>query len=263
MIHPMKLYPQGLAIAPLLATLLLLAACSHSPAATAPAAALPDWSGVWTITDESFMKGVIPATGGSDEKTARDQSLVPLKPRYQQQRTESAVANTIGKGGIGNMPRCIPAGMPGVLQHPMMSEYLLTPGRVTVLFEDGEVRRIYTDGRGHPPAEELEYGYEGHSIGHWEGATLVVDTIGISPQADLLLNNDVRVTRNTRIAERLFLNNAHNLQIDTVVSDDELFTKPYVYTRIYQRSPLPISEPSCASRNRDNDSTVDLTPPAP
>jgi hypothetical protein len=262
MIDPVKFRAQMAVVTPLLATLLLLAACSNSPTAPAPAAALPDWSGVWTISDESFVKGVLPDTGGSDDKTARDQSLVPLKPKYQQQRTDSSMANAIGKGGIGNLPHCIPAGMPGVLQHPMMSEYLFTPGRVTVLFEDGEVRRIYTDGRGHPPAEELEYGYEGHSVGHWEGATLVVDTIGISPQADLLSNNDVRVTRNTHITERLFLNTAHDLQIDTVVSDDELFTKPYAYTRIYQRSPLPIPEPSCASRNRDNDSTVDLTPPS-
>jgi hypothetical protein len=53
------------------------------------------------------------------------------------------------------------------------------------------------------------------------------------------------------------------MQIDTVVSDDELFAKPYAYTRIYERTPLPIQEPSCASKNRDNDREVDLTPPAP
>lgn len=219
---------------------------------------------MWTISDESFVKGVLFDSGSIDEKTARDRSRVPLKPRYQQQRTATVLAALAGHVSADiNQTNCRPDGMPSVLQHPMMIEYLFTPGRVTVLFEDGEVRRIYTDGRGHPPAEELEYGYEGHSIGHWEDSTLVVDTVGISPQSDLLANNDVKATRNTHIVERISLNSAHNLQIDTVVSDDELFTKPYAYTRTYERSRLPIQEPSCASHNRDNDRTVDLTPPPP
>jgi hypothetical protein len=41
-------------------------------------------------------------------------------------------------------------------------------------------RRIYTDGRGHPPAEDMLPSWEGHSIGHLEGDTLVVDTIGVN-----------------------------------------------------------------------------------
>jgi len=39
-------------------------------------------------------------------------------------------------------------------------------------------RRVYMDGRGHPPAEDMLPTWQGHSIGHWEGDTLVVDTIG-------------------------------------------------------------------------------------
>ena len=57
--------------------------------------------------------------------------------------------------------------------------------RVTMLGEsDGNrLRRIYTDGRGHP--EESDPTFHGHSIGHWEGDTLVVDTTDIVPQAPL------------------------------------------------------------------------------
>jgi hypothetical protein len=185
---------------------------------------------------------------------------VPLKPRYEQARLQ---ARLDGKAGIGNLSRCKPVGMPGVLAHPMLTEYLFTSGRVTVLYQDGEVRRIYTDGRGHPPPEELEYGFEGHSIGHWEGLTLVVDTVGISPEANLLMDSDTNVTRNTHIVERIFLKDPQTLQIDAVVSDEELFTEPYAFTRTYVRSALPISEPGCASNNRDTDTSVDLTPPPP
>ena len=244
-----------------IALALTLTACSRSAPPDVASAALPDWSGVWSITNESFLTGAL-ADSGFDEKTAHDQSRVPLKPQYQELRTKSGEILP-GVPTSGNLLSCTPSGMPGVMQHPMMTEYLFTPGRVTALFEDGEVRRIYTDGRSHPPVEEMEYGYQGHSIGHWEGSTLVVDTVGISPQADLLLNNGVRATRNTHIVERIVLKDTQTMQIDTVVSDDELFAKPYAYTRIYERTPLPIQEPSCASKNRDNDREVDLTPPAP
>jgi hypothetical protein len=240
---------------------LLLAGCSRTTPPVAASDALPDWSGVWAITDQSFLTGAL-ADSGFNAETAHNQNLVPLKPQYQEERTKSGEILP-GVPTSGNLLSCMPSGMPGVMQHPMMTEYLFTPGRVTVLFEDGEVRRIYTDGRSHPPSEELEYGYQGDSIGHWEGSTLVVDTVGISPKADLLLNNGVRVTRNTHVVERIALKDPQSLQIDTVVSDDELFTKPYAYSRTYQRTPLPIQEPSCASKNRDNDREVDLTPPAP
>jgi hypothetical protein len=223
---------------------------------------LPDWSGAWVITGESAREAFADSGVSIGQPTGNNnQNRVPLKPQYQIQPrnliTESKAAAS------SNLVTCKPAGLPGVLQHPMMIEYLITPGRVTILFEDGEVRRIYTDGRAHPQPEEMEYGFLGHSIGKWEGPTLVVDTIGISPQSDLLVDSNVKVTRNTHIVERIFLKDPETLQIDTVLSDDELLTKPYTYMRTYKRSTLPMSEPGCSSRNRDNDNAVDLTPPPP
>ena len=59
-------------------------------------------------------------------------------------------------------------------------EVLFTPGRVTMLGEsDGNrLRRIYTDGRPHP--KDVEETFHGHSTGHWEGNTLVIDTVGMT-----------------------------------------------------------------------------------
>jgi len=249
----------------LLLTALLLAACSQAPP-PAPNAALPDWSGAWLINNARPVsaRAGAPQEGPPAEAPPPGAGPwtpgVPLRPQYQQVRLQE---RTERKVGIGNLASCKPVGMPGVMAHPMLIEFLSTPGRVTVLFQDGEVRRIYTDGRGHPPPEELEYGFQGHSIGHWEGSTLVVDTIGISDQSNLLLESDVNVTRNTHIVERIFLRDPQTLQIDTVVSDEELFSEPYAFSRTFVRSPLPMSEPGCAYNNRDSDTAVDLTPPPP
>ena len=63
---------------------------------------------------------------------------------------------------------------------PYPMEFVIQPDRVVILHEiSSQVRRIYTDGRKHPAPEDLDPTYMGHSIGHWEGDTLVVDTVGM------------------------------------------------------------------------------------
>ncbi len=80
---------------------------------------------------------------------------------------------------------CMPPGMPviaGVGQYPV--EFLFSPGRVTVHFEAWmQWRNIFTDGRAHP--EDLDPTFQGDSIGHWEGDTLVVETVGIKEDLGL------------------------------------------------------------------------------
>jgi hypothetical protein len=51
------------------------------------------------------------------------------------------------------------------------------------------------------------------------------------------------------------------MEIDSTLTDPEIFSRPYIYTRVYQRSELPMTEPKCAQNNRDNGETIDLTPP--
>jgi hypothetical protein len=88
-------------------------------------------------------------------------------------------------------------------------EFLFTPGRVSILGEmDGNrLRRIYTDGRPHP--SDPDPSFHGHSIGHWEDGTLVVDTVGILPEAyiapseavGLPNNGDMHVVEHIHFAE--------------------------------------------------------------
>lgn len=249
----------------------LLGACTKQPATTEPAPVgansgsqgaqqtLPDWSGAWALSDDSFLKGAFPDTGYAG--FGDDGGRVPLRPKYKAIRDDSG-RRSQQVGAAGNLPKCLPAGMPGMMQHPLMFEFLFTPGRVTLLFEDGEVRRIWTDGRSHPAAEDILESFSGHSIGRWEGEALVVDTVGISPRADLLMANDLRPTHNTHLVERMMLENKDTLRIDTEVHDEELFTAPFKYTRTYIRSPLQLTDSSCTANNRDNDQKeIDLTPP--
>jgi hypothetical protein len=68
--------------------------------------------------------------------------------------------------------------MPGIMTQPYDLEFLFTPGRVTIIQEAYmQVRRVFTDGR--PLPDDPDPTYNGSSIGHWEGDTLVVTTIGL------------------------------------------------------------------------------------
>jgi hypothetical protein len=133
---------------------------------------------------------------------------------------------------------CFPTGMPSwmLITHNAF-EVLFTPGRVTILGEgDGNrLRRIYTDGRPHPA--DPDPSFHGHSIGHWEGGTLVIDTMGLLPQAYLAVNEAVGVPNNgdMHIVEHLHLQGADTLSDDLEITASKLLTKPWRTTRKYYR----------------------------
>ena len=219
---------------------------------------LPDWSGVWAPEppDRSTAGGVF-GFG------------VPLKPKYAAMRDErmAAVRGDRGRDNIplSNSGLCLPNGTPSNMA-PVAHEYLYSPGRVTILLEDSEIRRIWTDGRPHVPNDEVNPSFSGDSIGHWDGKTLVVDTINIFPEAQLFIGQ--RVTDKTHVVERI-TRVGNRMRIDTVVYDPELFTKPWAYTRWYGREDgLPIDYERCTAGDRvkKGNSTlldIDFTPPKP
>ena len=116
-------------------------------------------------------------------------------------------------------------------------EFLFTPGRVTVLGEsDGNrLRRIYTDGRRHP--EDPQLTMDGHSIGHWEGKTLVVDTVAVMPQAYIATTEGVGVPNDggMHIVERIFLTGPDLLADEMEVTAPKVLTGPWKTTRLFKR----------------------------
>jgi hypothetical protein len=187
-------------------------------------AKLPDWSGVWTpvISDQV-----------AQEKSNRP----PWKPQIAKQIDHMYAEEQAGHP-FPIIDHCFPTGMPSwmLITHNAF-EILFTPGRVTILGEgDGNrLRRIYTDGRPHPA--DPDPSFHGHSIGHWENDTLVVDTVALLPQAYLAVNEAVGVPNNgdMHIVERLHLLGADTLADDLEITSNKLLSKPWHTTRKYYR----------------------------
>jgi hypothetical protein len=222
-------------------------------------AKLPNWSGLWVMPEAEFLRAIITEV---DPESPRAPALAPAAKKILEAfnaRRMTGRQVSSGSPARTNADECIPPGMPDVMRYPAGIEFLLTPGRVTVIIEEGPtIRHIYTDGR--PHSKDADPTFAGESIGHWEGATLVVETRSISPRANLIAS--VRTSGAARITERMFLRDPAHLQIDTVVEDPTVLREPWKYTRVYQRFDSTYRESVCMENNREpGGGEPDLTPP--
>jgi hypothetical protein len=180
-------------------------------------AKLPDWSGVWTpsMSDQNARMRAVPP---------------PWNPAAAAQIARLEAAEKAGdpKGLFVN---CLPESMPSwmLISHNAV-EILFTPGRVTLLGEsDGNrLRRIYTDGRGHPADPDPTF--HGHSIGHWQGQTLVVDTVGVLPETYIASSEAIGLPNN---GDMHIVEHIHLVGPDTLHDDVEI-TAPHVLTRTWK-----------------------------
>jgi hypothetical protein len=148
-------------------------------------------------------------------------------------------------------------------------EFLFTPGRVTLINAYDLVRRIHTDGRAFP--SDPDETNAGTSVGHWEGATLVVETVGMRHAAGFPFpfRGAPAIGANARVNERITLVDKSTLQIETVLVAPELFTEPVKFTTRYKRDPSNVGTvvDQCVKEDRSIDEEkgrvgFDLTPPA-
>jgi hypothetical protein len=187
-------------------------------------AKLPDFSGVWT-------------PDVSDQNRQLETNPTPWTPEVGRQVAHLIAENEAGRPFLV-LKGCLPHGMPSwmLISHNAF-EILLTPGRVTMLGEsDGNrMRRIYTDGRGHPADPDLTL--FGHSIGHWEGDTLVVDTVGIAPESWIAVFESYGAPNNgdMHIVERFRLSKPDLLEDQLTITAPKVLTKPWTTTRLYHR----------------------------
>ncbi len=215
----------------LLAGLTAARAAPPSPADWAALGRLPDWSGVW-----------VPDQRDQDAQVASNPTPWNARAAKTVERLEAEEQAGRPKGLFTN---CLPEAMPSwmLISHNAM-EILFTPGRVTLLGEsDGNrLRRIYTDGRAHPDDPDLTF--FGHSVGHWEGETLTVDTTGVLPQAYIAVSEAVGVPNDgdLHVVERLHLTGPDTLADDLEITAPHVLTRPWKTTRLFHRAKGPNSD---------------------
>jgi len=155
----------------------------------------------------------------------------PYKPEYMEKVKAIAATKYGGTTPLDPQHDCKPNGLP---RAGFGGFVVSSPLAVAVLYEASPGpywRLIYTDGREHP--KDLDTSYFGHSIGRWEGDTLVVDTVALNDET--WLGGDTRGadkftsihSDKEHVVER-WTRTGNTVTVETTVEDPIMFTRPWV-----------------------------------
>ena len=196
-------------------------------------AQLPDWSGVWGLDGGAF---------NWDPSLARDATHYgPLSPDNQKFYEKTLQDAENGKEW-DNLSYCLPAGFPRWISEGFLRDFAVTPEKVLLTNEQqSEVRRIYTDGRGHRPDDEAQPLWEGDSVGFWIGsgdkAKLVIWTNNL--KSGVYHRNGPRYSDKAETIEVMQKVDPTHIKVDLTVYDPVDLTRPWTVHRGYKKDALP------------------------
>lgn len=132
---------------------------------------------------------------------------------------------------------CDQVGMPAIMADRQPLDVRQGPSEVAIVAHPpSSARYIYTDGRPHPSKDEYDPTTNGHSIGHWDGNTLVVDTVYFNDRGITRLPGGGIRTPDSHLTEHFrLLNNGKNLLVVFTWEDPKVFAKPHTYAYLYYR----------------------------
>jgi len=208
---------------------------TNPPARMEAFSKLPDWSGLWRLKGSPALLDV--ENGRSFTPGNRDHP--PYKPEWETKyqvdlvRAEHQGDASYPNPLVDSHTLYCAAGMPRIIGTPFDYEFVVTPEATWIIVEK-ETRHIYTDGRGFPPEDELWPTLLGRSIGHWEGQTLVVETISV--KSGLWTDTTpAMLSEQARYTERIRQIDANTLEDQATITDPVALTKPWSFTKHYTR----------------------------
>ena len=203
---------------------------------------LPDWTGQWFLGDGFSFPGraqtvLAPDPAGDGgfsygELPGTYFKGAPYKPEYQKIYDEKIRIAREQYKVFDSMGSCvIPHGMPRILGGgPGPTEFIITPEQTTIIWDYmNEMVRVYTDGRPHPDASAYAPAVMGHSIGHWEGQTLVVDTSNM--RASAYDRSGAPHSEQVHVVTRITRSNAATMTFDMTIEDPVMLTGPWHVAR--------------------------------
>jgi hypothetical protein len=213
---------------------LAMAACSTAGAA-------PDISGTYWATSYSPRIQVV---GGGDPplnaagKAAYEMNQAALKD-----------------GSLVDKARrvCVPDGVPRVLATPYPFEIFQVPaGQVTFLYEMNHQVRVIVMDRPLPKLDSLvtDLRYNGHSVGHWDGDTLVVESTGFNDRT-FLDASGLPHSEDMSIVERI-RKTGNGLEDIVTIHDPQMYAKDWQARFVYdRRDDVKLEDYACNDTHRD------------
>jgi hypothetical protein len=170
-----------------------------------------------------------------------------LKPWVAEALKKNADIGLRGEEMNPSFVYCRPVGVPGSLVLLENVQLMRTPTQVTIIYQrDHQVRNIYLNV---PHSKNPKPSYYGESVGHFEGDTLVVDTIGLNDKTPIDLYSTPHSDQ-IHVVERYHaVEGGKTLQVDFTVDDPKAFNMPWSATVHYRQARGSFDEIACAENN--------------
>jgi hypothetical protein len=176
-------------------------------------------------------------------------SATVLKPWVVERMKKNNAEVLAGKFAFTPHSFCMPAGVPGFHLYGFQPLYFVqTPKKVIMIYSnDQQVRHVYLDV---PHSADLKPSWYGESVGHYEGDTLVVDTIGLNDKT-FVDNFRTPHTEKLHVVERFKLvDGGKAMQVNITFDDPDAFNAPWSVMQRYDRIQEPMHEEICAENNQ-------------
>ncbi len=194
-------------------------------------AALPDWSGIWTSDATEIDISGYPAAGMGGMGLKLIGGKAPIKPELQAKMSAQLAAAMAADAKRKAEGWGYPLMMEGVA--PM--QFLVTPEETLILNFYRDIRHVYTDGRQHLPEEDRWPVPWGDSVGHWEGDTLVIDTVSVQLGA-IFHTQLLPLTDDAHFVERVRLTGPDHLEVEMRIEDPSVLSAPWVVHFSYRKA---------------------------
>ncbi|HKD30451.1 MAG TPA: hypothetical protein VKC66_31655 [Xanthobacteraceae bacterium] len=249
----------------------LVGAAATAPAVAQQKSALPDFSSdqvgwlgvngggpgfepvpgrVPPVSSDPAHPFVPNGSGGQPTYRIADLTNPNLKPWVKEHMKKDNEEVLAGKIAFTARSSCVPAGVPGFMAFGGLNPvyFLQTPKQVWMIYSgDAQVRRIYLDV---PHSANPKPSWYGESVGHYEGDTLVIDTVGLSAKTVV---DPYRTphTEKLHVVERWKMaEDRQAMDVTFTVEDPDTFNEPWSGTRRYRRVRQPLLEEVCAENNQ-------------
>ena len=200
-------------------TLLAVPASAQNPAVHER---VPDLSGLWELKDGS-----------------RHVSRASLTPQALAEEKQAAAERAAGHVITRASRWCQNLGVPFIMGQSPPIDIVQTNDEIGIFSEQhSDARHVYLDGRNHPPAAMIDATTNGHSVGHWEADSLVVDTLGFNDYGNVNIPGGGNRTSASHLVERFrLLDGGKQLSVTFTWDDPKEFLKPHTYDFLFYKMP--------------------------
>jgi hypothetical protein len=230
-------------------------------------ASLPDWTGIWEADAWSERTSGGKPVGGIERVRAKSQLMG--RPPYNAEweaRYQAGLKNLEALRAASQRSKTCGFGFPMGMESPAIFQIALTPEEALFVFVTQNVRHVYTDGRPHAPDDERWPTRMGDSIGHWEGDTLVIETVARLPNDVLAFGSPMaKVSEHAKFTERVRLVSPDVLEDEMTIEDPVALARPWTvkirYRRVTDLERMTNWECAENDRNPVVDGKLTVTPP--